>query len=241
MDLDIIIPVLNESAILETHADYYRRLSRCGHLLFVDGGSQDHTVELAGRYGDVLETRRGRARQKNSGADITQNNFLLFLHVDSFIDPKGVRRAMDAMRRGADAGCFRLAIEDRQPIFRFYEWCVNIRARRLKIVDGDLGFFIRRSVFDALDGYDDLPIMDDIVFSKRVRARHRVDVLDHPIRVSSRKWHEQGFARTFGQYTLAYLQLWTGLEFFKHPSEETYELAATSDHRLRPRTSTGPR
>lgn len=215
--LDIIIPVLNEETILDARQTYYKMLGRAANLVFVDGGSVDVTVTRARRFGKVLQTRPGRSYQKNFGARHTDGEYLLFLNVDAFITEEMVHQTLDAFRQGAQSGCFTMRILDRRPVFRLYEWAVNQRAVRQGIIDADLGMFIRRDVFDALGGFDRLIIMDDIVFSKRLCRRYPITVLNARIEVSSRKWDERGFLATFGQYSLAYLQLWTGIPFFKDP------------------------
>ena len=242
--LDIIIPVLNEETILTEQAEYYQNLAKQGNLIFVDGGSEDQTVASALRYGSVISSRRGRSYQKNAGAKHSpaQSPYLLFLNVDSFVDTDCLEALRQACERQTPCGCFTLRIMDSKQIFRSYEWAVNIRARRGGIVDADLGFFIRRDLFESMQGFDQLPIMDDIVFSKRLRKTHAIEVLPHNIQVSSRKWHEQGFTKTFCQYTLAYVQLWTGIPFFKDPVEtntnkyqENHEQHKRA-HYIRPRT-----
>lgn len=234
--LSIIIPVLNEETILDEHQTYYRMLGRAAELIFVDGGSVDMTVWRAGRFGRVVTTRPGRSYQKNCGARQAGGDYLLFLNVDTFITEDVIHRTRDALRDGARAGCYTMRIRDTGLAFRIYEWAVNRRACRQAIVDADLGMFIRRDVFEELGGFDKMIIMDDILFSKRLRRRHPLTILDGAIEVSARKWHQQGFLKTFGQYSLAYLQLWTGIPFFRdryapHDSREC------TNH-LRPGTQT---
>ncbi len=61
MRFSIIMPVLNEEAILASHLA--RLIHQCAHqdyeLLLVDGGSTDRTVEIAQPYAQVL-TRSSR-------------------------------------------------------------------------------------------------------------------------------------------------------------------------------------
>ena len=52
--IDVIIPVLNEENFLKENNEYFGRLNRAAHVIFVDGGSRDRTVELAKNYGDVI-------------------------------------------------------------------------------------------------------------------------------------------------------------------------------------------
>ncbi len=211
MPIDIIIPILNEEKILTEKKDYYSKLQKFSNVVFVDGGSSDRSIAVAAQYGEVIESKKGRAFQKNFGAKHTQSEFLLFLHVDSFINTKSLKKIVSLLEKKSVAGCFQMKILDTRLIFRLYEWAVNTRAKTLKVLDGDLGLFIRRDVFEGLNGYDQLPVMDDIVFSKRLRDKGEVAILDDAIYVSSRKWHESGFYITLFQYSWAYLKLWFGI------------------------------
>ncbi|MCA9401395.1 MAG: glycosyltransferase family 2 protein [Candidatus Omnitrophica bacterium] len=221
--LEIIIPILNEEKYLTEHAGYYTRLSKDNRIIFVDGGSTDQSVAVAARIGEVIPAPQGRAAQKNAGAQHAKAPWLLFLNVDAHIDPQCTHHLPNAMQTGDIAGCFSIQIEEPRFIFRVYEWALNMRARKAGIIDADLGTLIRRDHFFEQEGFDPLPIMDDIVFSKRLRKFGKVRVLPFSIRVSSRKWHENGFYRTFMNYTLAYLQHWTGIEFFRHRPKAAHE------------------
>lgn len=208
--ISIIIPVLNEEKVLTRCSDYYRRLGDEASIVFVDGGSSDHTITIAQRYGQVVSSALGRGMQKNCGASKSQAKGLLFLHVDSFLDNGALEVVDRALGHGAVGGCFTMRIEDRGLLFRLYEGIVNFRAKNFGVVDGDLGMFVRKDVYDAIGGFDHFSVMEDIVFSGKLRKVGRLHVLPNEIVVSSRRWHERGFMRTFWDYTVAYVNLWTG-------------------------------
>ena len=207
---NIIIPVLNEEKILTKEAQYYQTLKTKARVIFVDGGSTDRTVEIARKYGEVISCATGRAIQKNRGAQETQAEHLLFLHVDALIDENALDSIDQALKKGFIGGCLTMHIQDKGFMFRIYEWTVNFRARVLGVIDGDLGTFVRRDIFDQLGGFDLLPVMEDLLFAKKLRKTGSISVLPDRIFVSSRKWHERGFVRTFCDYTLAHIQLWVG-------------------------------
>jgi rSAM/selenodomain-associated transferase 2 len=208
--ISIIVPVYNEARILRQKYRYFQRIKRHGEVIFVDGGSVDETVALARDLGKVILAPKGRGIQKNQGAAAARFPSLLFLHVDTEIDDAGFRFIRHMLSRGDPAGCFRLKVDDPQPLFRVFEWAVNTRARLWGILDGDLGFFTTRDVFQRAGEFDPLPVMEDILFSRKIGKIVRVRVLSHPIVVSSRKWREEGAIRTFYRYLTAYLKFWTG-------------------------------
>jgi rSAM/selenodomain-associated transferase 2 len=208
--IDIIIPVLNEEQILTKEARYYQTLKNKARVIFVDGGSADRTVEIARGFGDVVSSDPGRGVQKHSGALRSTSKLLLFLHVDTKIDMRALDRMGQAMKEGAIGGCLTMRIQDDRFIFRVYERIVNFRAKAFGVIDGDLGMFVRRDAFDQLGGFDLLPVMEDITFARKLSKAGPISVLPNTIVVSSRKWQERGFVRTFWEYTIAYLQLWNG-------------------------------
>jgi rSAM/selenodomain-associated transferase 2 len=208
--ISIIIPVLNEEKILRESAGYYQALKEKARVIFVDGGSSDATVTIARDYGEVLASSPGRGIQKNCGAAAAPASDLLFLHVDAFLSDGALDHIAKAFAQGAAYGCLTMQIDDEGWMFRIYEQAVNVRARFLGVIDGDLGLFIRRRIFDELGGFRALSVMEDIDFARRLRAAQSIRVLPDPIRVSSRKWHERGFIRTFGDYSAAYVKLWSG-------------------------------
>jgi len=213
---DIIIPVLNEEKILTQEAQYYQILKNRARVIFVDGGSTDRTVAIAQEYGEVVFSPAGRAIQKNRGARESQAKHLLFLHVDALIDEHALGRIDQILKEGSIGGCLTMHIDDEGFIFRIYEWAVNFRARVFGIIDGDLGTFVRRDIFDQIGGFDLLPVMEDLMFARKLCKIGSIDVLPESIDVSSRKWQERGFVRTFLEYTLAYVRLWNGSFIAKH-------------------------
>ena len=206
--IDVIIPVLNEEKILREKKDYYTWLKTRARVIFVDGGSLDETVAVARNYGEVIVSRGGRPFQMNQGAAACQSPNILFLHADTFVTEDALGQIERALKNGICGGCLTMVIEDPRWIFRIFEKIVNFRARRFKIIDGDLGLFVKKEVFIRLDQFAEVPVMEDILFSRKLKKVGKVAVLPGKIFVSGRKWHEKGFVKTFGQYALAYLKLW---------------------------------
>ena len=45
-------------------------------------------------------------------------------------------------------------------------------------------------------GFDDIPLMEDVAYSKRLRKSARAGIMRDPVLVSSRRWRERGVIRT---------------------------------------------
>ena len=175
-------------------------------IIVVDGGSRDTTRDIARAGGArVVSAAKGRALQMNAGAANARGDILLFLHADCEIRPKAldqIRRAMDSQT--VDFGSFRQQIMAKGWLYRAIEFGNDLRARTLRLPYGDQGIFVRREVFDALGGFPAYRLMEDIIFSDRLRKRHRSVHLQGPIRVSARRWQQRGPIRqTFLNLALA--------------------------------------
>lgn len=196
--ISIIIPTYNEEVSLLKNNASYQDLSQIAELIFVDGGSNDRTIVLAGALGRVVVTKKNRASQMNLGARMAQQDILLFLHADGMIDENGLIKIQEAIdHKGYIGGCFSQVLDDPRLIYKWISWTGNVRAKMLKIFYGDQGIFVRRDTFFELGGFPEVQICEDILFSKKMKEIGKVDILPYPIWCSARRWREQGILKTF--------------------------------------------
>ena len=57
---------------------------------------------------------------------------------------------------------------------------------------GDQAIFMRRGLFDAVGGFPDQPLMEDVEISRRLRAVSRPVCLRAKVRTSGRRWESRG-------------------------------------------------
>jgi rSAM/selenodomain-associated transferase 2 len=197
MSLSVIVPTLNEErAITET----LRRARAAGvrEIIVVDGGSVDGTRALAHELADlVLSAPRGRAAQMNAGAARASGDILLFLHADTLV-PDGFAQAIGVACRepGVIGGRFDVTLTSSSPLLRLTGELMNWRSRLSRIATGDQGIFVRRDVFEQLGGYADIPLMEDIDLSRRMKRAGRIACLHQRVTASARRWQTQGVVRT---------------------------------------------
>lgn len=191
--LSVIIPAFNEEENIERSI---RSAKEANEVVVVDGGSLDDTLALAKTCGaSTVESDKGRGRQLLAGVKASSGDVLLFLHADSWLGEFAVQQLREhAFERSGKAlfGCFRQQIEDRRARFRIVEAGNSFRARRLSMPYGDQAIFVDRASYDAVGGLDDVPLMEDVMFSRKLRSVKRPELLPGPVHLSARRWHSRG-------------------------------------------------
>jgi rSAM/selenodomain-associated transferase 2 len=195
MKLSVVIPTWNEAENLAATLD---ALPERAEVVVADGGSIDGTVEIARRSGArVLACEQGRARQMNFGARETEGDTLLFLHADAVLGA-GASEAIDnALADPAVVGgFFRLRIRSPRTALRLAAFGSNLRARALCLPYGDQGLLVRRSVFEGIGGFPDVPFLEDVSLIRILRRRGRLVPLDVTVSTGDRHWRELGVLLT---------------------------------------------
>jgi rSAM/selenodomain-associated transferase 2 len=195
--LAIVMPVLNEAAGIEAALRALMPLMARGvRVLVADGGSADDTPARARRFGgvEVIEAARGRAAQMNAGAQAASGaRVLLFLHADTTLPPDADRLIEQALAGGRHVwGRFDVRIAGRPRMLRVVAACMNVRSRWSGIATGDQALFMTRAAFDAVGGFPEQPLMEDIEMSKRLRTLSRPACLRERVITSGRRWESRG-------------------------------------------------
>lgn len=199
--LSIVVPVLREAANLAQILPALRAAAPGAEIIVADAGSDDGSREVAARVPGVtvLACERGRARQMNAGARIARGEVLLFLHADTLL-PLGfeasIARAL--AEPGVVAGRFDVRLDNPRWPFRLIAGLMNLRSRLSGISTGDQALFVRRDVFAELGGFPDIPLMEDVEITRRLKRRGRQAALRERVTTSARKWEREGVARTIG-------------------------------------------
>ena len=116
ISLSIVIPTLNEGAVIAGALAHLREIAPEAEIVVIDGGSADGTVELAAPLARVLTGPPGRAGQMNRGAAEASGEWLLFLHADTRLPADFQAEIERAQAQGYEVGAFRLRIVGRHPL-----------------------------------------------------------------------------------------------------------------------------
>ena len=194
MKLSIIIPTLNEASRIES---LLSQLSDENvELIVVDGGSDDQTVQRASVHAKLIHSSAGRALQMNTGAAIASGDWLWFLHADTQLS-QPLNTYVDEITQSSSLwGRFTVRLDDARFIFRVIERLMNARSCFTSVATGDQGLFVDRRLFDELGGYPELPLMEDVALSKRLRKVMPVNCSTLSLITSARRWQQHGVLKT---------------------------------------------
>jgi rSAM/selenodomain-associated transferase 2 len=211
--LSIIVPTLNEELAIAATLEALAPLrARGAEVIVVDGGSRDRTAATATPLCDrVIAAPRGRGAQMNAGASAAHGDIMLFLHADTRL-PDGADRLISEglATRGCAWGRFDVRIEGSHALLPLIAAMMNLRSRATGIATGDQAIFVTRSAFAAIGGYSDIPLMEDIVLSRRLKRLGRPLCLRARASTSGRRWEKHGVMRTVLTMWRLRLAFWLG-------------------------------
>ncbi len=199
--ISVIIPTYNEAENIVSALEQFRGMGDV-EVIVVDGGSTDNTVALAGKYVTVISATKNRAAQMNAGAAEALGDILLFLHADVQLPEDGLR-AIEKTCESNEGGGFYICFDSKNPVFRLVEFHSNkIRVGITKNFFGDQGIFVKKRFFQELGGFDEVPFLEDLVFSKKAKKHGKMKLIKEKVLVSPRRFTKNGMAKTILIYTL---------------------------------------
>jgi rSAM/selenodomain-associated transferase 2 len=192
----VIVPTLNEEATIGACLAAVGRQEGVG-VVVSDGGSVDTTLEVvreAFPHVRVVGGPRGRGGQLDRGARALDAEALLFVHADCRL-PRGWSSAVRAALAdpAVALGCFRLHTEppagaNAGALARWWWRVLDVRSRGPFLPYGDQALFLRRAVFEAVGGFPDIPLMEDVAFARACLRRGRLARLPLAVRTTARRF-----------------------------------------------------
>lgn len=204
MKLSVIVPMLNEAPAIARTLEAIRAGAPEAEIIVVDGGSTDTSVDAARpRCNLVVQAPRGRALQMNAGAARASGHALVFVHADTMV-PATFARDIEVALADPEivGGRFDVQLDDNHPLCVLIGTLISIRSRISRTGTGDQAIFARKTTFEALGGFPDIPICEDLDFARRLKRAGRVACLRGEVITSARRWKKGGIIRTV-------LRMWT--------------------------------
>lgn len=193
----VIIPTLNEELHIARRIDEVRNFCPDAEVIVADGGSLDRSQEIAREKGASLTVSpKGRGIQCNAGAKIAAGGILLFLHADTKL-PSNAFAVLERsfQNEKTQIGTFRLKLDIGPHVLSFvlacnYPDCVFTRF-------GDQCITMRKSFFEKLEGFPELPYFEDVELLQKARKFTRICLFPATVVTSGRRFKEHGVARQF--------------------------------------------
>ena len=210
--LSVVIPVLNESATIESTLAAVAAAVGPRETIVVDGGSTDDTAARAAAAGaHVITAPRGRGSQQHAGALVASGNVLWFLHADTLpppaaaepirqalADPKTIAGNFD-IRFDGDFAAARFLTR----LYRYLSW-IGLRY-------GDSGYFVRAADYAAVGGFGPYPIFEDLDLMRRLKRRGRFVRVAATVVTSSRRFQGRPFVGVFARWAFLQGLYWLGV------------------------------
>lgn len=183
MKVSVIIPALNEEKYIKASIESAKRLMPMD-IIVVDGGSTDKTMEVAEKEGAIImQSQKGRGNQMNMGASLAKGDIFLFLHADAVLE-EGIH--LPSLEEYA-GGFFKLRFDDNSLSTRLVEIFANLRAKWFSLPYGDQALFIKKEVFNSIDGFKNYPFLEDLDLVLRLRKIRKLKCLSSKVIVSARR------------------------------------------------------
>lgn len=209
----VVVPVLNEAGLLGDALSQLWTIQALHEIIVADGGSNDCSLRIAHDFAEaaeptsdakrpritIVQSASSRGLQMNAGSAAAQSPILLFLHVDTRLPADAAALIQDAVQCGFTWGRFDVRLDGSEFTLRIIERAMNIRSAITGIATGDQAIFATRTLFQQAGGYPNIPLMEDVVLSKKLKRLGTPALIRTPVLTSARRWHSRGFVRTIGE------------------------------------------
>ncbi|HZP41613.1 MAG TPA: TIGR04283 family arsenosugar biosynthesis glycosyltransferase [Candidatus Binatia bacterium] len=193
MRLAVVVPTLEEEARIGGTLAALAAVPGVAEVVVADGGSRDRTVAVARGFAGVrvVTAPRGRGTQLNAGARVAVGDVLLFLHADVSLPPDAVawveRALADPAVVGGGFRTWTVAEGARSWVVPLLH-LADARSRVARLPYGDQAVFVRRTAFDAVGGFPEQPLMEDVELARRLARLGRLVVVPASVVVSGRRF-----------------------------------------------------
>ena len=216
MLVSVIIITLNEADNIESAIIAVKKAAVMSsgksvllEIIVSDGGSNDGTTKIAQNLVDkIIIGNKGRYKQLNAGAKVSRGDVLLFLHADTLLSKGAILRICYILKDTKIIGggfkkyWYWNPELKRSSFLRFisFLWVTldNLIINRLKSIPGDNAIFVRKSVFEELNGFSKMWMCEDLDIMRRMKryGKKRIVYIPSEVITSTRRFEKYGFFRT---------------------------------------------
>lgn len=229
--LSIIIPILNEVETINHLLEHLLQNSskeNIAEIIVADGGSTDGSQQLISIFVSssaversqvgldsarpdihLINSKKGRAKQMNTGSNFATGSILYFLHADSFPPKHFDQHIINEVKKGHLAGCFRLQFNHDHWWLRLASWLTQFSWRACR--GGDQSQFITKTLFNDIGGFDEsYTIYEDNILINELYKRKQFKVINKKIITSARRYKQHGIWKLQYHFWAIYVKKWFG-------------------------------
>jgi rSAM/selenodomain-associated transferase 2 len=197
----IIIPVLHESEIINTLLEKLKQIAtdEIFEIIVVDGSPALDTLQVITDKTIIkCPCQQGRGRQMNAGAAHATGDILVFLHADTFLPTNALSVIKETFKnKQLVGGAFTLRIQSHNTLLRLIAVFSTFRSQITRTPYGDQVIFLRKSYFEAIGGYSNIPLMEDVELMSRIKKKKgEIIILPTSVLTSDRRWNQEGLVYT---------------------------------------------
>ncbi len=211
--ISIVAPLYNEGQNVEGLVSHLQDLRGLHEAILVDASDQDESRGILESIVESMDRRRqlepgkpliriistdrpGRSRQMNLGAMAATGDIFLFLHCDTRLPVDAIARVEREVTRQRQWGRFDVVLESKGWVYRLIENMIRIRSRVRPLATGDQGIFVTASLFNRVNGFPPICLMEDVAMSKLLKQHSSPLLINPPVITSARRWQNRGAIRT---------------------------------------------
>ncbi len=216
--LSAIVPVRNENPAMLDNLAVLAQHKGMTEIIVVDVSDRYDTINKLDELQQCFEVLRvikgetqGRAHQMNQGVAQAKGSIVWFIHADTQVPDGAPTQILDTVSPTQPWGRFDVQFSNSSNLMKLVAFAMNLRSAVSGICTGDQAIFISRDLFRNLGGFPEIPIMEDVALTQRLKRHSRALRIRQPVTTSARRWETHGYIKTILQMWLIRFLYWVGV------------------------------
>ncbi len=216
--ISVIVPVRNEDPSTLSKLTDLVSLEGIAEVVVVNCSDQHSTTdklkELQSKFNSVRVINSeiaGRAHQMNQGGALASGSILWFIHADTSVPESSTEYILESVSTEKPWGRFDIRFDNQSARMKLVAFAVNLRSGLTGVCSGDQAIFLLRSQFHKLGGFPNIPLLEDIALTKKLRREAQAIRIRTPVTTSARRWETRGYLRTIFLMWLIRFLFWAGV------------------------------
>ena len=153
----------------------------------------------------------GRAHQMNQGGALASGSILWFIHADTSVPESSAEYILKSISTEKPWGRFDIRFDNPSARMKLVALAINLRSGLTGVCSGDQAIFLLRSQFQKVGGFPNIPLLEDIALTKKLRREAQAIRIRTPVTTSARRWETRGYLRTIFLMWLIRFLFWAGV------------------------------